>query len=47
VPLQIYRFYHDPNMVDMVWSASLFLIVIVLLINIVAKRISYKMSIKR
>lgn len=47
VPLQIYRFYHDPNMVDMVWSASLFLIVIILLINIAAKRISYKMSIKR
>jgi phosphate transport system permease protein len=47
VPLQIYRFYHDPNMVSLVWSASLFLIVIVLLLNIVAKRISYKTRIKR
>ena len=40
VPLLIWEFYNDPNMVDLIWSSSLLLMVIVLLLNIIAKRIS-------
>jgi phosphate transport system permease protein len=42
VPLQIWEFYNNPNMIDMVWSASLFLMGFVLVLNIIAKRISLK-----
>ncbi len=44
VPLQIWEFYNNPNMVDMVWSASLFLMGFVLVLNITAKRISAKFN---
>jgi phosphate transport system permease protein len=42
VPLQIWEFYNNPNMIDMVWSSSLFLVGFVLALNIIAKRISAK-----
>lgn len=44
VPLQIWEFYNNPNMIDMVWSSSLFLMGFVLALNIIAKRISVKFS---
>ena len=44
VPLQIWEFYNNPNMIDMVWSSSLFLVGFVLALNIIAKRISAKFS---
>lgn len=44
VPLQIWEFYNNPNMIDMVWSSSLFLMGFVLTLNIIAKRISAKFS---
>ena len=44
VPLQIWEFYNNPNMIDMVWSSSLFLMGFVLALNIIAKRISAKFS---
>ena len=40
IPLLIWEFYNDPNMVDLIWSSSLFLMVIVLTLNIVSKRIA-------
>ena len=40
VPLQIWEFYNNPNMVDLIWSSSLFLLGLVLFLNIIAKRIS-------
>ena len=40
VPLQIWEFYNNPNMIDLVWSSSLFLLGFVLTLNIIAKRIS-------
>ena len=40
VPLQIWEFYNNPNMIDLIWSSSLFLLGLVLLLNIIAKRIS-------
>jgi phosphate transport system permease protein len=42
VPLLIWEFYNNPNMVPLVWSSSLFLMGFVLILNIVAKKISKK-----
>jgi len=42
VPLLIWEFYNNPNMVQLVWSSSLFLMGFVLTLNIVAKRINAK-----
>jgi phosphate transport system permease protein len=42
VPLLIWEFYNDPNLVDLIWSSSLFLMGFVLFINIIAKRIAKK-----
>ena len=44
VPLLIWEFYNNPNMIDLVWSSSLFLMAFVLTLNIIAKRISMKFS---
>lgn len=44
VPLLIWEFYNDPNMVDLIWSSSLFLMMIVLLLNLVSKQIIAKRS---
>jgi phosphate transport system permease protein len=44
VPLQIWEFYNNPNMIDLVWSSSLFLVAFVLTLNIIAKRISMRFS---
>ncbi len=40
VPLLIWDFYNDPNMVDLIWSSSLFLMGFVLFLNIISKRIA-------
>ena len=45
VPLLIWEFYNDPNLIDMIWSSSLFLLVLVLTLNIIAKRIAAKRAI--
>jgi phosphate transport system permease protein len=42
VPLLIWQFYNDPNMVNMIWSSSLFLVVLVLALNLISKRIASK-----
>jgi phosphate transport system permease protein len=39
VPLLIWNFYNDPNMINLIWSSSLFLIGLVLALNLIAKRI--------
>lgn len=44
VPLQIWEFYNNPNMIDLVWSSSLFLVAFVLTLNIIAKRISMRFN---
>jgi phosphate transport system permease protein len=46
VPLLIWQFYNDPNMVDLIWSSSLFLMGFVLLLNILSKWIAAKHSIQ-
>lgn len=40
VPLLIWEFYNDPNMVDLIWSSSLLLMAIVLVLNLISKRIA-------
>ncbi len=40
VPLLIWEFYNDPNMVDLIWSSSLLLMFIVLTLNIISKQIA-------
>ena len=45
VPLLIWEFYNDPNLVDLIWSSSLFLMGFVLFINIIAKRVAKKWKI--
>ena len=40
VPLLIWEFYSDPNLQEMIWSSSLFLLLLVFLLNFIAKRIS-------
>ncbi len=42
IPLLIWEFYNDPNMIDLIWSSSLLLMAIVLTLNIVSKRIIAK-----
>jgi phosphate transport system permease protein len=42
VPLLIWEFYNDPNMVRLVWSSSLFLMIFVLTLNILSGRLSAK-----
>lgn len=45
VPLLIWEFYNDPNMVNLVWSSALFLTVLVLTLNVLSRRIAAKIKI--
>jgi phosphate transport system permease protein len=47
VPLLIWEFYNDPNMVRLVWSSSLFLMIFVLSLNLLSRRLSAKQRIER
>ncbi|WP_299578379.1 phosphate ABC transporter permease PstA [uncultured Sunxiuqinia sp.] len=42
IPLLIWEFYNDPNMIDLIWSSSLLLMAIVLILNIVSKQLAGK-----
>ena len=46
VPLLIWEFYNDPNLIDMIWSSSLFLLMLILTVNIIAKQIAKKWRVK-
>ncbi len=45
VPLQIWEFFNDPYLQDLVWGASLFLLLFVLVLNLSAKFIARKWKI--
>ncbi len=45
VPLLIWEFFNDPNLQNLIWGASLFLLVFVLCLNLLAKRIAKKWKI--
>lgn len=40
IPLLIWEFYNDPNMVDLIWSSSLLLMIIVLTFNLISKQVA-------
>lgn len=42
VPLLIWEFFNDPNLQELIWGASLFLLVFVLVLNITAKTLAKK-----
>lgn len=42
VPLLIWEFFNDPNLQELIWGASLFLLVFVLILNITAKTLAKK-----
>jgi phosphate transport system permease protein len=42
VPLLIWEFYNDPNLQTLIWSASLFLLLFILTLHIIAKQIRKK-----
>ncbi len=46
IPLLVWEFYNDPNLVDLIWGASLILLLIIFLLNIVAKAISKKWKVQ-
>lgn len=45
LPLQIWEFYNDPNLSGLIWSTSLFLLLLILVLNLLAKRIARKWKI--
>jgi phosphate transport system permease protein len=46
VPLLIWEFYNDPNLMNMIWSCSLFLLIMILTLNIIAKFIAHRWKIQ-
>ena len=42
IPLLIWEFYNDPNLIDMIWSSSLLLLLLILTLNLIAKRVANK-----
>ena len=42
VPLLIWEFFNDPNLQDLIWGASLFLLLFVLILNLTAKYLAKK-----
>ncbi len=46
IPLLIWEFYNDPNLINLIWGASLVLLLIIFLLNIIAKVISKKWKVQ-
>ncbi|MDD2246756.1 MAG: phosphate ABC transporter permease PstA [Proteiniphilum sp.] len=42
IPLLIWDFYNDPNLVDLIWSTSLLLLIVIFLLNWIAKIVARK-----
>ena len=45
LPLLIWDFYNDPNLVDLIWSTSLLLLIVIFLLNWLAKIVARKWKI--
>lgn len=45
IPLLIWQFYNDPNLMDLIWSSSLLLLIVILTLNLTAKAIARKWKI--
>ncbi|MDE5423609.1 phosphate ABC transporter permease PstA [Ancylomarina sp. DW003] len=46
IPLLVWEFYNDPNLIDLIWGASLVLLLIIFLLNLLAKAISKKWKVQ-
>ncbi len=46
IPLLIWEFYNDPNLIDMIWSSSLLLLLLILGLNFVARRVAERWKIQ-
>lgn len=46
VSLLIWEFYNDPNLVDLIWSTALLLMILILCLNLLAKRVSARWRIE-
>src|SRR5690554_4567936 len=42
IPLLIWEFYNDPNMVELIWSSSLLLMGIILILNLTARKVAFR-----
>ena len=42
IPLLIWDFYNDPNLVDLIWSSSLLLLIVIFFLNWIAKIVARK-----
>ncbi len=42
IPLLIWEFYNDPNMIGLIWSSSLLLMAMILILNLVSKQLAAK-----
>lgn len=45
IPLLIWDFYNDPNLIDLIWSSSLLLLIVIFVLNWVAKIVARKWEI--
>lgn len=45
IPLLIWDFYNDPNLVELIWSSSLLLLIVIFLLNWIAKIVARKWKI--
>ncbi len=46
IPLLVWEFYNDPNLIDLIWGASLVLLLIIFLLNLGAKAIVKKWKVQ-
>ena len=46
IPLLVWEFYNDPNLIDLIWGASLVLLLIIFLLNLGAKAIAKKWKVQ-
>ncbi len=46
LPLLIWEFYNDPNLIDLIWSSSLLLLLLILTLNFIAKQVANKWRIQ-
>lgn len=47
VPLLVWEFYNDPNLMEMVWSSSLFLLLLTLVLNLTARWLARRYGARR
>lgn len=45
IPLLIWEFYNDPNLIDLIWSSSLLLLIVIFVLNWLAKIVARKWKI--